>query len=184
MDAGIISKRYAKALLEYAVDARVDGEIYAGMSRLSACFLSMPRLRVALNNPVLDAEEKLSLVCEAAGGKVCEEFVRFVKLVLHERRESCLQLMCMTYIDLYRRMKNITIGKLTTACPVEGGVEERLKALVHDHTHGDVELEMKVEPSIEGGFIFEVGTYRLDASIATQFRRVKQQFIEKNRRIV
>jgi F-type H+-transporting ATPase subunit delta len=37
---------------------------------------------------------------------------------------------------------------------------------------------------LEGGFIFEIGTYRLDASVASQIRRVKQQFIEKNRRIV
>ncbi len=184
MDVGIISRRYAKALLEYAAGTGADKEVYAELSRLSDCFMAMPQLRAALNNPVLDVKEKLSLACQAAGGKVCEEFVRFVKLVLQERRESYLQLMCLTYIDLYRRMKNITIGELTTACPVEAGVEERLKALVHAHTSGEVELSMKVEPSIEGGFIFKVGTYRLDASVATQFRRVKQQFIEKNRRIV
>jgi F-type H+-transporting ATPase subunit delta len=29
-----------------------------------------------------------------------------------------------------------------------------------------------------------VGTYRLDASVASQMRRIKRQFIEKNRRIV
>ena len=184
MDVGIISRRYAKALLEYAESSGCGKEVYEGMSRLSGCFLSLPQLHVALNNPVLGTEEKLSLVCQAAGGKVCEEFVRFVKLVLHAKRESCLQLMCLTYIDLYRRMKNITIGKLTTACPVEKGVEERLKALVHDHTHGDVELEMKVEPSIEGGFILDVDFNRLDASVATQFKRVHRQFMEKNRRIV
>ncbi|MBP6223046.1 MAG: F0F1 ATP synthase subunit delta, partial [Phocaeicola sp.] len=33
-------------------------------------------------------------------------------------------------------------------------------------------------------FIFEIGTYRLDASVANQIKRVKQQFIAKNRRIV
>ena len=39
-------------------------------------------------------------------------------------------------------------------------------------------------PKLEGGFIFEIGTYRLDASVANQIKRVKQQFIAKNRRIV
>ena len=42
----------------------------------------------------------------------------------------------------------------------------------------------KVDPSIEGGFIFDINDFRLDASIATQLKRVKQQFIDKNRRIV
>ena len=51
-------------------------------------------------------------------------------------------------------------------------------------THGTVEFKTKIDPKLEGGFIFEIGTYRLDASVANQIKRVKQQFIAKNRRIV
>ena len=43
---------------------------------------------------------------------------------------------------------------------------------------------MAIVMNLEGGFIFEIGTYRLDASVANQIKRVKQQFIAKNRRIV
>jgi F-type H+-transporting ATPase subunit delta len=48
----------------------------------------------------------------------------------------------------------------------------------------DMELNVLVNPEIEGGFIFDVNDYRLDASVATQLKRMKQQFIDKNRRIV
>jgi F-type H+-transporting ATPase subunit delta len=41
-----------------------------------------------------------------------------------------------------------------------------------------------VDPKILGGFIFEIDDYRLDASVATQFEKIKKQFIEKNKRIV
>ena len=47
-----------------------------------------------------------------------------------------------------------------------------------------MELQTDVDPSIEGGFVFDINDFRLDASIATQLKRVKQQFIDKNRRIV
>jgi F-type H+-transporting ATPase subunit delta len=47
-----------------------------------------------------------------------------------------------------------------------------------------MELQTEVDPSIEGGFIFDINDFRLDASIATQLKKVKQQFIDKNRRIV
>lgn len=184
MDVGIISMRYAKALLEYAVECRVEDEIHREMLILSHSFMAVPELRVALDNPVLAVKEKLSLICNAAGIKVCEEFVHFVKLVLREKREGYLQSMSLMYIDLYRKMKNITIGRLITACPVNKDVEDRMKEMVHARTHGEVEFETQVDSSIEGGFIFEVSTYRLDASVATQLRRVKQQFIERNRRIV
>ena len=44
--------------------------------------------------------------------------------------------------------------------------------------------DLDANPSIEGGFIFDINDFRLDASIATQLKKVKQQFIDKNRRIV
>ena len=184
MDVGVISMRYAKALLEYAAANKVEDEIYKEMLMLSHSFMAVRELRIALDNPVLAAKEKSSLICNAAGIKVCKEFVRFVELVLRERREGYVQSMSLMYIDLYRKLKNITIGRLITAYPVDKETEERMKEIVHNRTHGEAVFETKVDPSIEGGFIFEVDTYRLDASVATQLRRVKRQFIEKNRRIV
>lgn len=184
MDIGIISMRYAKALLEFAKEQGVEDKVYREMLTLSQSFASVPALRSTLDNPVLQPDEKRSLISNAAGIKVSKEFVRFIELVLHERRENSLQFISLMYIDLYRKLKNITIGKLITACPVDRSAENRMKQMVVNSTHGEVEFETRVEPSIEGGFIFEVDTYRLDASVATQFKRVKRQFIEKNRRIV
>ena len=148
-------------------------------------FSRIPELRQALDSPVLPAETKLKLICEAAGGgKVSEELKRFVELVLEERREKFLQFMIMSYIDLYRKQKNISVGKITTVCPVAEEVVNRIRALVVEKTHGTVEFKTKIDPKLEGGFIFEIGTYRLDASVANQIKRVKKQFIAKNRRIV
>lgn len=184
MDIGIISMRYAKALIAYAQENKVEDQIYKNMLMLSQNLAELPALRSALDNPVVQLKEKISLVCNAAGINVSKEFVRFVELVLNERREKNLQFMSLMYIDLYRKLKNITIGKLITASSIDKAREDRMKQMVVRVTHGVVEFETKIDPSIEGGFIFEVDTYRIDASVATQFRRVKQQYIEKNRRIV
>lgn len=184
MNVGIISMRYAKAFIAFASENGVEDIVYKEVDALSRNFMVEPTLRKTLDNPVLQSEEKFSLVCNAAGAKVSQEFISFIKLVLGRKREKHLQSICLMYIDLYRKQKNITLGKLTTAWPVSKETEDRMKQMVIGETHGTVEFETKVDPEIEGGFIFEIGTYRLDASIATQFRRVKQQFIEKNRRIV
>ena len=71
---------------------------------------------------------------------------------------------------------------------VRGSVEEtlnELKALILKRYRGrTVEFNTKVDPDIMGGGILEIGYWRIDASIAGQLKRVKKQFIEKNRRIV
>ena len=57
-----------------------------------------------------------------------------------------------------------------------------LKALILKRYRGrTVEFNTKVDPDI---IILEIGYWRIDASIAGQLKRVKKQFIEKNRRIV
>ena len=70
------------------------------------------------------------------------------------------------------------------AVPVNKETEHRIRSTAAHILHSKMELETVVDPTIEGGFIFDINDYRLDASIATQLKRVKQQFIDKNRRIV
>ena len=84
----------------------------------------------------------------------------------------------------YRKQEKIRVGKLTTAVPIAPEEVERIRRIVVDHAGGTAEFTTKVDPSIEGSFIFEINTYRLNASVADQMRRIRQQFIEKNRRIV
>ncbi len=184
MDIGIVSKRYAKALYEYACENKKENVVYKEMQVLVNSYRQVEQLRHALDNPVLPREEKVKLLCKAAGGKVSNEYKRFVTLVLDERREKFMQFMAYSYIDLYRKKHHINIGKLTTASPVKEETIERMKNIVAKGTSGIVEFETHVEPSIIGGFIFEINFNRLDASIATQINKVRQQFIEKNRRIV
>lgn len=186
MYIGVVSMRYAKALLAYANASGAEDAVYGEAKTLAENFLKVAGLREALDNPVLSDEAKKELVLEAAGGsgKVSTVLKRFVELVLAERREKFLQFMVMSYIDLYRKQKNISIGKITTVCPISDELVSRIRALVVEQTHGTVEFKTKIDTRLEGGFVFEIDTYRLDASVANQVKRVKQQFIAKNRRIV
>lgn len=185
MYIGIVSMRYAKALLAYANACKTADTVYAEAAKLSESFLKVPGLKRALDNPVLRAADKEKLVLEAAGGgKISEALQRFVKLVISQRREKFLQFMVMSFMDLYRKQRNISIGKITTASPISPEVIERVRAMVEKQTKGTVEFKTRTDEKLGGGFILEIDTYRLDASVTSQIKRVKQQFIAKNRRIV
>ena len=111
-------------------------------------------------------------------------FKRFVQLVLNEKRENLLLFMVTSYIGLYRKQENISVGSLITATEPSPAVVERIRKMVMNETKGTAEFTTQVNPDILGGFIFQLGTYRLDASVAHQMSLVKKQFIEKNRRVV
>ena len=54
MEVGVISMRYAKALIEYAKDKGVEDRIYDECQMLSYSFLLEPSLRKALDSPILE----------------------------------------------------------------------------------------------------------------------------------
>ncbi len=182
MDAGIISMRYAKALLGYAEDTKSEDSLYAEMTLLAAAYRRFPDFRTVLDNPVLNEAEKTELLKSATGGKPSGEYLRFVQLVLRHKRENHLQTMALLFIDLYRKKKHIVVGSLTTATPVDQQTEERMRKVLLQDQEGTLEFSTHVDPEILGGFVFDYDTYRLDASIATQLKRIKNQLLEKNRK--
>ena len=176
MDIGIISVRYARALLKSAVDAKLDQQVYQEMQLLARSFVEVPELRHTIDNPMLAKEKKEILLQTAIGGDSASPLSKsFVALVLKEDRENMIQFMANSYVTLYRQQKNIIRGKLTTAVAVAPATEQKMRQMVESKTKGTVEFETEVNPDIIGGFILEYDTYRMDASVKSQLNSILTQ---------
>ncbi|MGN0221302.1 MAG: F0F1 ATP synthase subunit delta [Prevotella sp.] len=172
MNVGVISVRYARALLKAAVGAKLEDTVYHEMNVLAKNFIEVPGLRSTIDNPMLPKDTKQKLLTTALGGNPSQLSSQFVALVLKGNREDFLQFMANSYITLYRQQKNIIRGKLITAVAVSEATEQRMRQMVERKTKGTVEFETEVSPDILGGFVLEYDTYRLDASVHTQLRKM------------
>ena len=99
--------RYAKALMAYAEERGAEERLYHELVTLAHSFRTVKGFCAVLDNPIVSVNEKFNLICTAADGdhKPSEEFIRFIRLVLKERRETYLQFMSLMYLDLYRKKK-------------------------------------------------------------------------------
>lgn len=183
MNSGMVSMRYARALFSYALENKAEDQVFSEMKSLSESLASSTQLRATLDNPVLSTTEKQELITTATAKSVSDVFVRFIQLVLHQRRENHLQTISLVYLDLYRKYKNISVGKLVTATPVDNTTIDKIKQLVKDKEKGTIEFVTEVDPKLGGGFILYIGTYRLDASVASQLTKIKSQLMSKNKKI-
>lgn len=185
MNSGAISRRYAKALLAYAKDTNHEDLVYKQVKGFIRHYLRVPELRLAIENPTIDKKQKLSLLEEASKrGMACKELTRFLQLVLDKGREKLLLFIFYSYLDLYRTEKNIHRGKLITAVPLPQETKDTLRTLITRKLTGTIEFDTKVDSELLGGYILLMEFHRVDASVASQLRGVKKQFIDKNRRIV
>jgi F-type H+-transporting ATPase subunit delta len=184
MDNGVISTRYAKALLAYTEQSGVSDAVYGQVKLLAENLGRVPRLRQVLANPILGRSDKLTLLGSAVGGAPTRELERFFELVLTGRREELLQGMALMYIDFYRKARNINRGHLETAAELPDQTIERMKEWMRGATGGEAELETTVNPDLIGGFIFRLNFRQIDASVSSQLSALRKHFTEENRQAI
>lgn len=175
MDIGVISVRYARALLKCSVESKVEDQVYQEMQTLAESYIAVPELRRTIDNPMVGRDKKAEVLKAAAGGNVSEITVRLIDLVLNEGRENMVQFIANSYITLYRQQKNIIRGRLTTAVAVSDAMEHKMRQMVEKRTNGTVEFTTDVDPEILGGFILEYDTYRMDTSVKSQLSNILKQ---------
>ena len=178
MDIGVISMRYARALLKSATDQKLEDAVYQEMMTVAKSYLDVPALRHTIDNPMLSKDQKEALLIVAAGEKPCQLTKAFIALVLKEDRENVMQFMANSYITLYRKQKNVIRGKLITAARVSAQTEQKMRQMVESKTNGTVEFETEVNPDIIGGFILEYDTFRMDASVKSKLNNILNTLIK------
>lgn len=185
MNDGLISKRYAKALLEYAAACGEDAALYARMKTLLSVAIAVPRVRQSVQNPMVAAADKRQLLFEAMGdGKIENSAAKFADLLLANQREGLMVGVAVCYTALYRRRNHISTVMLTAATPLPAEVIERVRKSAEAQTQGTVDITVHTNPAIDGGIIFQINDRRLDASVAGQLAKVKRQFVKNNKIIV
>ena len=107
MAVGVISVRYARALLKCAMELNLEDQVYQEMITLADQYNRVPELRSTIDNPMLDKDKKQALLQAACGKNLSELTKRFIHLVLHEGRDNVMQMMATSYSTLYRKQKNI-----------------------------------------------------------------------------
>lgn len=177
MDIGIVSSRYAKALLKYASAHRQTASVYEGVKVLRDSFVRVPRLKSVLADPMLSAEKQYRLLYVASGQNESKCLQEFFRLVIKNRRVGVMPFIVNSYIELYRTEQNIIQCRLTVPAQLSDKTIDRLKAVVERKTQKTVDFALNIDPSIIGGFIIEYDSQCLDASVAAQLRQLRKQIV-------
>ena len=195
--SGSVAIRYARALYQEAQAQDVDKQIYEYLGVLYSSMKATPDLQITLTNPIVKDEQKFKLLATASGineevakngGKALAGqsahltlYSRFLRLVLQHKRESNIRLMILVYRDMYRDAHNIDRIIFETAVPASPEVLDKLKERVKAKTGRGVECDVRVRPSLIGGFRLRIGDIRYDYSYATKLEKIKKKLLCQNK---
>ncbi len=178
MDRGMISRRYAQALLMYAQKHEKDKQVYQETRILSRVYQEYPSLRRVMSNFMLTTAKKIEIINACIQEGMSNEMEHFIRLLILEKREEFLQEICLSYEILFREANNWHDVIVITAAPLQKETEQKIKIKLESSINGTVNIHTKVSPSLIGGYIILWDTYRLDASVASRLKRIKRRLTD------
>jgi F-type H+-transporting ATPase subunit delta len=120
----------------------------------------------------------LSILKEIFEGKLDELTMAFVNIITKKGREAYLPEINEEFIAQHRALNRISKIRVTTAEKMSDSDLASIKAKLQASTVtlDNLEIETKIDPSIIGGFVIEIGDKLYDASVSHKLDELKKQF--------
>lgn len=172
-----LATRYAKSLIDLALEQGKLEEVYADMLWLqSVCKTNRDFVNV-LRSPVIKPDIKKKIVEAITTGRIDEMTAAFIRLIITKGRESNLPEISSAFVESYKEKKNIHTIKLTTAAPVDDATRNSIINQIKESSgYENVQVEESIDEDLIGGFVLQIGDRLVDASIAYDLRAIAKQF--------
>ncbi|MCL2171033.1 MAG: ATP synthase F1 subunit delta [Defluviitaleaceae bacterium] len=166
--------RYSKALFDTALEQNdLDNYNQAAIALadvLESDELFLPTLR----NPSIPRAQKTALVQTALKGRVPDEFLGLIDLVLKRGREDVLVDIFRHFTRLHNEHKSISIAQLTIPENLPAEKINEISAAVSKKLSKTIKIETTIDPSLIAGFRIEVDGFVFDSTTKTQLAEMKK----------
>jgi F-type H+-transporting ATPase subunit delta len=168
-----ITTPYAEAFLQLSDAVGDTAEVVAQARQLLVLWNESPELRTAMVSPVLETETKKAAISKLFGDQVSPTFLNLLKLLADRQRIGYLDSVLERFLELYRDQNQIALATVTSAEALSddqlANITEQVKGVAGTDK---VEINTAVDPALIGGFVLNVGSKVIDASLSGQVRRL------------
>lgn len=168
------ASRYAKALLELAIEQNNLDKIAADMAYIAKVNAEEKDFQILLNSPVVKADKKIAIFRE-----IFHNFDQltnlFIDLITKNRRENLLAVIAASFEAQLKAYKGIVPVTLISAAPLSNTAKDAILGKLKSSVKGQLEINEIIDKDLIGGFIVRMDDKQIDASIASQFNNLKQR---------
>lgn len=176
--AKLVSKVYADALFEAAIDVQNMDQIYEELGYVCQTIEAHPELDNILRSPEVNGDEKKSIIAEVFGASICPEVHNFLKILLDKRRGSELLDIKSAFETSYNAYKKMNYAIVESAVALS---EEELSALnvqLSKMMGTQVSIENVIDASVVAGMVVRIGDKVIDGSVRRRISELKEELTQ------
>lgn len=177
MNYSLITVRYAKALFQLAADEKSSAEVLKDVGVLLDTVQKSEEFSSFLENPLLKVSDKLKVIDTLFKEHIDPLSLRFLHLLVRNKREVFLKEICLQVLRLYRHEEGTHEAVITTAQSLDNDHRQLILDYITKKFRKKVELSEKVDPAIIGGFVLRIADQQINASLKSQLQKIQRELI-------
>lgn len=176
--AKLVSKTYARALFELAVEGQMVDQILAEYEFVKNSFDEFPEFLEIVRSPKISLDEKKKIMEETFGGKISETLTSFFKILLDKKRSDVIRDVYDDYSVLVDESKGLVVARVESVIPLDANEIEVLGAKLNQVTGKTVTIDNIINPNIMGGLVVKVGDKVVDGSVKRKLENMKHELAQ------
>ncbi len=170
----VAQRMYARALFEAAREEGRLKQVATDLAAIAGAMEDVPELGSFLRNPQVEPTGKAEILDEIATG--ADELVRnFVRLAAEKGRAGEIPEMSAELDALVAQAENRLAVELQTAHELSDDEAAAIVKTIEVASGREVEATRSVDPSLIGGIVLRVGSFRADGSVRGRLERLRHE---------
>ncbi|KGG80674.1 F0F1 ATP synthase subunit delta [Caloranaerobacter azorensis] len=172
--AKLIGKTYAQALFEVAEEVDKIQQFKEELNSIYKIFDKEREFKIIFEHPKLSKDEKKDIINSVFKGKVAQEILNLIYIVIDKGRERYLMDIIEEYIRLSNEKQGIIEAQAITAVPLNEEEKLKLQNKLSEKLGKNVILKNIVDTDIIGGVLVKIQDKIIDASIKGQLDKIQK----------
>lgn len=167
-----IAQNYANALLSIAIEDNKVIDYQTEAKELSKIIKDNPDFLMLIDSRFLSVEERKEEVEKVLKG-FSTDVINFIKIIVSHNRVNYLEDILEAFNTLCNESRDIVEGLIYTAFPLKEETLLKIKNKISQIEHRDVDLIVRVDPSLIGGVKVVINSHVYDGSIKNQLEKMQ-----------
>lgn len=174
-----VARVYARSLLALAEEDGISDEVQAELTGLAAAVAAHPEISAFLASPLVGEAHRAEAVEAMFRGRLSDLLVDTLQVMGAKGRLALLRALTLAFEEELERLRGRVDVVVTTAVPLSDELRERVRSVVAERSGRKPRLVESVDPEILGGMVLRIEDRKLDASVASELRRMDQRLKDR-----
>lgn len=171
---GNVVERYSKALLELAIESNFLDTVHNDINKILELLGSSDDFNRVIKSPIISRDDQ-SFIINAILKKIAvsDTVIKFFTVICNNRRSFIIDRICFRYLEMEVKYKGEIRAELVSTDNPPDNDLKKIEQIIKESLGGDVSLISKVDPTIIGGYILNIGSVMLDGSVKSKLQGLK-----------